>query len=132
MRGNQKRNLNKTMTIRGVAALAEWSDSRQDADVVILTDSDEEYYIDATDAPIRPAKYINARVEASGKVFERDDQLVLAVNRMRVIESIQDFDPYSDDELDEDAFDDEAEISAWNEDDDFVSYARLIKGYGGV
>ena len=38
MRGQKKRKRQRLVTVRGVVALAEWSDSRSDAEVMIITD----------------------------------------------------------------------------------------------
>ena len=134
MRGTKKKNQRRNTTIRGVVALSEWSDSRDDAEVVILTDSEEEFCIDASETSIRPSKFINSRVEATGKIYEYEDQLVLAVKRIRVIDSIHDFDDYGDTDEDidtyDDGFDDSVGMSSWADDDDVSSYARLIRGNG--
>ena len=132
MRNKNRRDPERKTTVRGVVALAEWSDSRQNADVVILTDTDEEYYLDARDTDIRPATFVNARVEATGKLHEREDQYILEVSRIQVIDSDEDFSDIPDVDLDSDAFDDEDfGVEPWGDNDDYADYARLIRGHSG-
>ena len=132
MRGHRKKNRRVTRTVRGVVALAEWSDSRDNADVVILTDDDEEYYVDASSTPIRPSKFVNSRVEATGRVYEMDDQTVLELKRMRPIESFQDFDDLNDNRFDDDEDNDDIGMGTWVEEADIESYARYIRSSGGL
>ena len=128
MRRNRRRHRRYNTTIRGVVALAEWSDSKDDAEVVLLTDDDEEYYIDASDSTIRPSKYINSRVEASGKVYEMDERKVLLVRRIRVVESFQGFEDQMYDDAEEDDFADDRTYDFFLDDAVIDDYARFLKG----
>jgi hypothetical protein len=129
MRSNRRRKRKVTTTVRGVVALADWSNSHEDAEVVLLTDDDEEYYIDASDSAIRLGKYINSRVEASGKVYERDERRVLIVRRIRVVESFQDFDGdvYGDDDEDDEGYFDDGGYGYFSEDTVIDEYSRYIR-----
>ena len=44
MKSYRKRNRRVSVTVEGVVALAEWSDSGEDSDVVILTDDEGEKF----------------------------------------------------------------------------------------
>ncbi len=131
MRSNRRKNRRVSVTIEGVVALAEWADSGDDADLVILTDDEEEYYIDATDSVVRPARFINARVEATGKLFERDGLTQLAIRRIRVL------DPY-DSEADQEGFTGEhfgeasEDFDYWSDEGIVDRYARYARGSGGM
>ena len=131
MRGSKKKNRRLPQTVRGVVALAEWSDSNDNAEVVILTEDDEEFLIDASHTPIRPARFVNSMVEATGRVYEMDDQLVLELRRMRTIESYRDFDDMMAEPEDGYGFDDDEGLGGWME-DDFDSYARYIRNDGDL
>ncbi len=131
MRGNKKKKNRLTLTVRGVVAFAEWSDSSDSAEVVILTEDDEEYLLDASHTPIRPAKFVNLRVEAAGRVYELDDQLVLELRKIRAVESFQDFDDMMVAPEEDFGFNDDMEFGNWM-DEDFEPYSRYGRSDGDL
>lgn len=126
---SRQKNQKTIVTIRGVVALAEWSDSDDDTDVVILTEEDEEYYIDTRESEIKPMQYVNAWVEATGRVYDRDDYSVIAVKRIRIIDAMHDVDGLMAESGIQGGFDDDVRGNLWTDDDDVDSYARLIRGF---
>ena len=76
---------------------------------------------------IKPSSFLSARVEVTGRLFERDDWSVLEVRRIRIV---------SDDyEADDDhritfkgGFDDDIGVHQFLEFEDLSDYARFLKG----
>lgn len=129
MRGYKRRNRPMSMTIRGVVALADWTDMGDDANVVVLTDDDEEFFIDARETSIHPSDFVNARVEATGRVFEQEDRVVLAVRRMRIVESYKDFRETTYEDEEETSFvDDESAFDYLDESNDIEAYSDYLGG----
>lgn len=131
MRGSKKKNKRLARTVRGVVALAEWSDSDDSTDVVILTEDDEEFLIDASHTAIRPARFVNSMVDATGRVYEMDDQWVLELRSIRAVESFRDFDETAGESEEEFGFEDDEAFGGWL-DEDFDSYARYIRHDGDL
>lgn len=125
MRSSRRKSRKMSITVEGVVALVEWSDAGDDSSVVILTDDDEEYYVDARDTAIRPAKFINARVEASGRLYERDGQIMLAVRRIRVLD---DYGDASEEDFENDSFEGSEDYDFWADDGIVDQYARFVRG----
>jgi hypothetical protein len=126
---SRQKNQKPIVTIRGVVALAEWSDSDDDADVVVLTEEDEEYYIDTRESQIKPMQYVNSWVEVTGRVYDRDDYSVIEVKRIRIIDAMHNADGLMAESSIQGDFDDDVRGSLWADDDDVNSYARLIRGF---
>jgi hypothetical protein len=126
MRGYRRRNRRVNVTIEGVVALAEFSYLEDDANVVILTDDDEEFYVDASDITIRLDRYVNSRVEVTGRVYERGGQSVLVVKRIRVVNEFDDLEDV--DAKWRDDFEDTHEYDYWSDDGIADLYARFVKG----
>jgi hypothetical protein len=126
---SRQKNQKPIVTIRGMVTLAEWSDSDYDADVVILTEEDEEYYIDTRESQIKSIQYVNSWVEVTGRVYDRDDYSVIEVKRIRIIDAMHNADGLMAESGIQGGFDDDVRGSLWTDDEDVNSYARLIRGF---
>ena len=125
MRSYRRKNQKVSMTIEGVVALAEWSDNGESEDVVILTDDEEEFYVDMKDSAVKPAKYLNSRVEATGKIYERDGQTMLAVRRIRVLDEPGKVETGMEGE---NHFEDAPDYDFWTDDGIVDQYTRFVRG----
>lgn len=119
-----------TVTIQGVIALIDPEDSDSPHDAVLITEDDEELYVEIPNKRTRLTQYVNLEVEITGVIFEREDRFVISAKRINVIDV---FDEYSDLELGDheiygDFGDDFYDVS--QDLQDFMRYSRRSGGVG--
>lgn len=130
MRSKRRKNQQAIVTVEGVVAFAEWSEDGSDTQLVILTDDDEEYFIETRDSSIKPSRFEGARVQATGRLFERDDWNILEIKRVRIVK-FKDFDEDDEARFDyQGTYDDDVGENSWSDYEDLSDYARFIKGFG--
>ena len=80
------RDKTKTISVQGVIELIDYGDSSVPFDAVLITDDEEEFYVEFPNKKTRASEYLNRYVEIKGSLFRRDEHLIIAAKRIIVID----------------------------------------------
>jgi hypothetical protein len=112
----------KLATIRGIVVPAGWTVDGSSSEVLIIDDDDEEYLVHSLNKELNLGRYIDSVVEVTGLAYDRDGHKTIALKRIKMLESQNEYDEIGD--IDESGrFDEE-----FLEDEEYISeFSRSIK-----
>jgi len=79
----------KLVTVRGVVELIDYHDDHNPFDAVVITDSDENFYLDIPRTGTRLRDCIDQYVQVTGVIFKRDDIVGIAAKRIMILDPLE-------------------------------------------
>lgn len=76
----------KTVTVQGVMELIDYGDDLIPFDAVLLTDDDEEFYVEFPNKGSKLNEYANQYVEITGNIFKQDEHTAIAAKRIIIVD----------------------------------------------
>ena len=111
-RKNQ-RHKSMAVTYRGFLELAGFEDESSSLEAILVTDTDEEFYVEVPNNRIDLSDYIDLYVKVSGTVTARDGCMVIVAKHVSSVDPLDEFETGDVDEYGEeydDVYDDRNEI----------------------